>query len=237
MESRYQPIENYGVIGNLRTAALVGHGRLDRLALPAALRFAQRLRRHPRRPARAGRFRIAPVGRPTSGASSSTGRTPTSSSPASCTTTASARSRTTCRSAAPARAPDAARPPGPGRPRHDAVSPRVPARLRLRPRRPRDATSTSTAPASTAPGLSLGLASPVPLRRDGGGVVADFTLGEGENATFVLRRLAAEDEPEPLSRRRRGGGAVPRHRRLLAALALASAPTPAAGARWSTARP
>ena len=42
-------------------------------------------------------------------------------------------------------------------------------------------------------GLSLGLASTVPLRRSDGGVVADFTLGEGENVTFVLRNLSAED--------------------------------------------
>src|SRR5262249_26566635 len=45
------------------------------------------------------------------------------------------------------------------------------------------------------PALSLGLAAPVPLRCDGAGVVADFTLGEGEKATFVLRRLAPEDRP------------------------------------------
>ncbi len=45
------------------------------------------------------------------------------------------------------------------------------------------------------PGLSLGLAAPIPLRPDGTGVVADFTLGEGEKATFVLRRLAPEDQP------------------------------------------
>src|SRR5260221_5709842 len=43
------------------------------------------------------------------------------------------------------------------------------------------------------PDLKLGLASSVPLQRITGGVVADFTLGEGENVTFVLRRLAAED--------------------------------------------
>jgi GH15 family glucan-1,4-alpha-glucosidase len=36
------------------------------------------------------------------------------------------------------------------------------------------------------PGLSLELAAPVPVTREGAGVVADFTLGEGENATFVL---------------------------------------------------
>src|SRR5262249_15498116 len=45
------------------------------------------------------------------------------------------------------------------------------------------------------PGLSLGLAAPLPLQRDGTGVVADFTLEEGEKATFALRRLAREDEP------------------------------------------
>lgn len=40
--------------------------------------------------------------------------------------------------------------------------------------------------------LSLGLSSRVPLRQDGcGGVVAEFTLGEGEAATFLLQQIPA----------------------------------------------
>ena len=46
-----------------------------------------------------------------------------------------------------------------------------------------------------SPGLSLGLAASVPLRQDGGGVVAAFSLGEGESATFVLRTIPAEAHP------------------------------------------
>src|SRR5262249_24590433 len=45
------------------------------------------------------------------------------------------------------------------------------------------------------PGLSLGLAASVPLRRDGDGVVGAFSLGEGESATFVLRVIAPDAHP------------------------------------------
>jgi GH15 family glucan-1,4-alpha-glucosidase len=44
-------------------------------------------------------------------------------------------------------------------------------------------------------GVRLGLAAPRPLQRDGDGVVSEFTLAEGENATFVLRQLAPEHQP------------------------------------------
>jgi GH15 family glucan-1,4-alpha-glucosidase len=40
-----------------------------------------------------------------------------------------------------------------------------------------------------APGLSLGLASSVPLKRDGPGVFAEFTLQEGQTAVFVLKDI------------------------------------------------
>jgi len=61
MEPNYQPIENYGLIGNMRTAALVGmDGSIDWLCVPhfdspsvfAALLDDQK----------GGRFRITPVG-------------------------------------------------------------------------------------------------------------------------------------------------------------------------------
>ncbi len=45
------------------------------------------------------------------------------------------------------------------------------------------------------PGLSLGLAASIPLRSGGGAAVASFTLGEGESATFVLRAIAADAHP------------------------------------------
>ena len=61
MESRYQPIENYGVIGNMRTAALVGmDGSIDWLCLPhfdSPSVFAAILDER-----KGGRFRIAPAG-------------------------------------------------------------------------------------------------------------------------------------------------------------------------------
>jgi GH15 family glucan-1,4-alpha-glucosidase len=41
----------------------------------------------------------------------------------------------------------------------------------------------------------LELASPVKLHRDGDGVVADFELKEGENSTFALRRIRPDDLP------------------------------------------
>ena len=69
------------------------------------------------------------------------------------------------------------------------------------------------------PGLSLGLAASVPLKRKGDGVMADLKLAEGESATFVLRLLEA-GHASAAAPRRRGRRTLPRRRRLLAALAV-----------------
>ena len=43
-----------------------------------------------------------------------------------------------------------------------------------------------------APSLTLGLTATVPLVEDAGGAVAEFTLSEGESAVFVLRQIAPD---------------------------------------------
>ena len=51
-----------------------------------------------------------------------------------------------------------------------------------------------------APGLSLGLETTVPLQRNGSGVTAEFTLQEGQTAIFVLGEVKHGDEAgRPLS--------------------------------------
>jgi GH15 family glucan-1,4-alpha-glucosidase len=192
MESRYQPIEHYGVIGNLRTAALVGmDGSLDWLCLPhfdspsvfAAILDDQK----------GGRFRIAPTGEGfrrkqfywpdtailitrflhDDGVGEVEDYMPLSGAGA---------------------VPDQLIR------RVRVVRGKVPFRLECRPafdyaRATHKVTLAAQEARFDGPRLSLGLASPVPLRQDGNGVVADFTLGEGEKVAFVLRRLAPDDRP------------------------------------------
>ena len=55
------PIEDYAMIGDRNTAALVGHRRLDRLAVPAAVRLPRLLRGAARRQDN-GQWQLGPVG-------------------------------------------------------------------------------------------------------------------------------------------------------------------------------
>jgi GH15 family glucan-1,4-alpha-glucosidase len=192
MESRYQPIENYGLIGNLRTAALVGmDGSIDWLCLPhfdSPSVFAAILDDH-----KGGRFRIAPSGDGfrrkqfywpdtavlvtrflhNDGVGEIEDYMPISGMTA---------------------APDEVIR------RVRVVRGRLAFRLECRPafdyaRATHECHIREDGARFDGPGLSLGLASPLPLRPDGTGVVADFTLAEGEKVTFALRRISREGGP------------------------------------------
>jgi GH15 family glucan-1,4-alpha-glucosidase len=193
MGSRYQPIEHYGVIGNLRTAALVGmDGSIDWLCLPhfdspsvfAALLDDQK----------GGRFRLAPARDHfrhkqfywpdtailvtrflhADGVGEVEDYMPVGGSGA---------------------VPDALIR------RVRVVRGKLEFHLECRPafdyaRAAHECRLDAHGARFDGPGLSLGLSAPIRLSLDGGGVVADFTLGEGENATFVFRRLDPEEVPK-----------------------------------------
>jgi GH15 family glucan-1,4-alpha-glucosidase len=192
MGSGYQPIEDYGLIGNLRTAALVGmDGSLDWLCLPhfdspsvfGAILDSQK----------GGRFRIAPAGEDfrrkqfywpdtailvtrflhDDGVGQVEDYMPVGGT------------RTV---------PDALVR------RVGVVRGQVTFRLECRPafdyaRGVHQVHLVGDGARFDGPGLSLGLATAVPLRLDGDGVIADLTLRQGEKATFVLSRLGPEDPP------------------------------------------
>jgi GH15 family glucan-1,4-alpha-glucosidase len=198
MASEYQPIENYGVIGNLRTAALVGlNGSIDWLCVPhfdSPSVFAAILDSR-----KGGHFKISPaldqfrqkqfywpdtailVTRFLHG--DGVGEI------------------------------EDYMPIGGTRPVPDelvrrvrVVRGRLPFRLECRPAfdyaRARHQTMIGKNGARfDGPGFSLGLASPVPLTTTpapgGEGVSAEFTLGEGEKATFLLRRMDATNHHGP----------------------------------------
>ncbi|MDY3563048.1 glycoside hydrolase family 15 protein [Gemmata sp. JC673] len=182
----YQPIENYGVIGNMRTAALVGlDGSLDWLCLPrfdSPSVFGALLDDR-----KGGFFRIAPTAE---GVRHKQYYWPDTNV-------------LVTRFLHPDGVAEVEdyMPVGPGAPPADqlvrrarVVRGRLPFSLECRPAfdyaRARHETRVSEHGARfDAPDLSLGLASSVPLRPDGAGAVGSFTLGEGESATFILRVL------------------------------------------------
>ncbi len=194
MEADYQPIEHYGLIGNMRTAALVGmDGSIDWLCLPhfdSPSVFAAILDDR-----RGGRFRIAPADDNfrhkqfywpdtailvtrflhDEGVGEIEDYMPVCG--------------------------------GGGVPtelirRVRVVRGRVPFRLECRPafdyaRASHHSHLTTHGARFDGPGVALDLAGPMSLERREDGVVANFSLNEGEKATFVLRLLHPEDRPRP----------------------------------------
>jgi len=184
----YQPIEHYGVIGNLRTAALVGmDGSVDWLCLPrfdSPSVFAAILDDE-----KGGRFRIAPP---------------------SCDDLRQKQFYWPDTNILITRFlhPDGIAEVEDYMPiggRADQVVRRVrivrgqmPLRLECRPafdyaRVKHETTLTEHGVRFNGPGLSLGLAASVPLTQDGDGVTADIRLAEGQSATVVLRLLQPDD--------------------------------------------
>jgi GH15 family glucan-1,4-alpha-glucosidase len=188
----YQPIENYGLIGNLRTAALVGmDGSIDWLCLPhfdSSSVFAAILDDQ-----KGGRFRIAPPGE---GFRRQRHYWPNTNILVT----------RFLHDGGIGEVVDYMPVDGAGGPPADqlvrrvrVVSGSLPFRMECRPAfdyaRARHDTSVAAKNARfDGPGLSLELAASVPLQRDSDGVLADFTLGEGQTATFVLRRLDATND-------------------------------------------
>ena len=200
------PIEDYALIGDTHTAALVEPAGLDRLAVPAPLRLAGLLRgpaRRPRptaagcspRPGRSGR----------SGAA--TRATPWCWRPSTGPTTGSSGWSTACRPRQwrPGRGQDRRGGQGPGA---DADGADHPLRLRLDralgPAHRRGRCTRSPGP------TRCWLRTPVPVRGENWTSLADFTVGRGR-AGPVHAHLACLAPPGPAADRpRRRPSATPR---------------------------
>ncbi len=190
MSSRYQPIENYGIIGNMRTAALVGmDGSIDWLCLPhfdSPSIFAAVLDDR-----KGGRFRIAPTGTDFRHKQFYWPETPVL-----ITRFLHEDGVGEIEDYMPVGGAGAV--PDELIRRVRVVRGTVSFQLECRPAfdyaRATHQTHINVHGARfEGPGLSLALAAPIPLQPEGDGVVAAFTLQEGENITFALRRLGPED--------------------------------------------
>ena len=234
MESRYQPIENYGIIGNLRTAALVGmDGSIDWLCLPhfdspsvfAAILDDQK----------GGRFRIAPAGErlPPQAVLLAGHRRPGHAVPG-----RRRRGRGRGLHAGRRQGHGAGRtgPQGSRRPRPGRLSSGVPARLRLRPRRPPGASRPARRPlrrpgAEPRPGRPRAAAA---RRRRRGRRLHARRGREGHVRSAQHRPGRPVADAAPASARRKSCSATPSP---TGGAGSRSPRTPAAGGRWSTARP
>jgi GH15 family glucan-1,4-alpha-glucosidase len=190
----YQPIENYGIIGNMRTAALVGtDGSIDWLCVPhfdSPSVFAAILDA-----GKGGRFRIAPRdGRITH----KQFYWPDTNVLVTRFLSPDGVGQVT--DYMPVGVPE-------GAPGHRWLVRQVTVirgamafQVECRPafNYARDAHQTSVEPPGArfrSPGLCLELATRVPLRPDGTGVVAELALEEGQRATFVLREAEPASAP------------------------------------------
>lgn len=189
----YHPIQNYGVIGNMRTVALVGlDASIDWFCFPyfdSPSVFAALLDDN-----KGGRFRIAPVG-----GHASTKQLYWPDTNVLVTRFLSADGIGEVQDFMPVDVPSDS-------PWQDQVIRRVRVtrgcigfRLHCRPafdyaRALHSITFSDHGVTFSSSQLSLGLASAVPLRVDGPGVEADFTLEEGQSTTFVLRRIQPQDD-------------------------------------------
>src|SRR5215208_6312669 len=175
---RYQPIENHGVVGNMRSAALVSlDGSVDWLCLPrfdspsvfGAILDAEKGGRFRIAPAAAGELRHKQYYWPDTNVLITRFLHPDGIAEV-----------------------EDYMPVGPGASPDDqlvrrvhVVRGRLPLRLECRPafdygRATHKVQVRGNSVRFTGPGLTLGLASSVPLRQDGTGVVGEFALGEGE---------------------------------------------------------
>lgn len=193
----YQPIENHGMVGNLRTVALVGmNGSIDWLCLPrfdSPAVFASILD-----DTKGGRFQVAPTGNglrnkqyywpdtnvlvtrflSPDGVGQVTDFMPVGNLPDTTSRHQVIRLVQTVRG-------------------------QLQYRLECRPafnfaRTEHRVTLQSRGAIFSTPELTLGLRSTLRLEVSGQGVTADFTLGEGETAVFVLGVLDTEATCEPL---------------------------------------
>ena len=186
----YQPIENYGVIGDLRTAALVGkNGSLDWLCLPhfdSPSVFAAILD-----DAKGGRFQIAPT---YEGATTKQLYWPDTNI-------------LVTRFLSPSGVAETVdfMPVGGEQQlvrRVRCVRGEVTFRARCQPafnyaRDPHRVELTAEGAIFRAENASLALATLLPLEQNGEGVTADFSLREGKTANFVLASLASDDAVLP----------------------------------------
>ena len=188
----YHPIENYGMIGDMHTVALVGtDGSIDWFCAPdfdSPSVFAAILDDE-----KGGRFRIAPVGDDATckqfywpetnvlvtrflapgGAAELTDFMPVGQAVGD-----DGRRRQIIR-------------------RITAIRGSLTFRMVCRPafnyaRDPHQTTITDGGATFVSPSLTLGLASTVPLEDHGGEVVSEFTLSQGDSAVFVLRHVSPE---------------------------------------------